>query len=205
MGHDFVHLHVHSDYSLLDGASAISWAKLKDPAGKTDIVGMAKEYGMKAVALTDHGVMGGCLEFHNAMKKADLKPIIGCETYMAPGSRLIKSMEGQKQRAYHLILLAENQQGYHNLCKLISEAHTTGFYYKPRIDKELLAQYHEGIIGMSACLQGEIAVAARNGGYNEAKKMLTDYLDIFGRKNFYLEIMYHGGQPGAYAALPPDQ
>ena len=205
MGHDFVHLHVHSDYSLLDGASAISWAKLKDPAGKTDIVGMAKEYGMKAVALTDHGVMGGCLEFHNAMKKADLKPIIGCETYMAPGSRLIKSVEGQKQRAYHLILLAENQQGYHNLCKLISEAHTTGFYYKPRIDKELLAQYHEGIIGMSACLQGEIAVAARNGGYNEAKKMLTDYLDIFGRKNFYLEIMYHGGQPGAYAALPPDQ
>ena len=201
MPHDFVHLHVHSDYSLLDGASAISWAKLKDPAGKTDIVGMAQEHGMKAVALTDHGAMGGCLEFHNAMKKADLKPIIGCETYMAPGSRLVHRTEGQKFRAYHLILLAENQTGYHNLCKLISEAHTTGFYYKPRIDKELLAQYHEGIIGMSACLQGEIAVAARDGGHDMAKKVLTEYLDIFGRENFYLELMYHGGNPADYTHL----
>ncbi len=205
MSHDFVHLHVHSDYSLLDGASAISWAKLKDATGKTDIVGMAKEHGMKAVALTDHGVMGGCLEFHNAMRAADLKPIIGCETYMAPFSRTTRHVEGQKLRAYHLILLAENQTGYHNLCKLISEAHTTGFYYKPRIDKELLAEYHEGIIGMSACLQGEIAIAAREGGYDAAKQKLTEYLDIFGRKNFYLEIMYHGGQEGAYSHLSPEE
>ncbi len=205
MAHDFVHLHVHSDYSLLDGASAISWAKLKDAAGKTDIVGMAKEHGMKAVALTDHGVMGGCLEFYNAMKKAELKPIIGCETYMAPFSRTTRHVDGQKLRAYHLILLAENQTGYHNLCKLISEAHTTGFYYKPRIDKELLAEYHEGIIGMSACLQGEIAMAAREGGHDAAKQKLTEYLDIFGRENFYLEIMYHGGKDGAYSHLTPEE
>ncbi len=205
MPHDFVHLHVHSDYSLLDGASAISWAKLKDASGKTDMVGMAKENGMKALALTDHGVMGGCLEFHNAMRAADLKPIIGCETYMAPFSRMTRHVEGQKLRAYHLILLAENQTGYHNLCKLISEAHTTGFYYKPRIDKELLAEYHEGIIGMSACLQGEIAMAAREGGHDAAKQKLTEYLDIFGRKNFYLEIMYHGGRDGAYSHLTPEE
>lgn len=189
--HDFVHLHLHSDYSLLDGACAISWAKLKDASGKTDIVTMAQEYGMRAVALTDHGVMGGCLEFHNAMKDKGIKPIIGCETYIAPCPRTVKSIDVPNVRGFHLILLAENQKGYHNLCKLISEAHTSGFYYKPRIDKELLREYHEGIIGMSACIQGEIAQAALLRDYEGAKEALTEYLDIFGRKNFYLEIMSH--------------
>ncbi len=204
MSHEFVHLHLHSDYSLLDGACAISWAKLKDATGKTDIVGMAKEHGMKAVALTDHGVMGGCFEFYNALKKEDIKPIIGCETYLAPCSRTVKSIEVPNIRGFHLILLAENNEGYHNLCKLISEAHTSGFYYKPRIDKDLLREYHKGIIGMSACLQGEIAMAARMQGHDAAKKILTEYLDIFGRENFYLEIMYHGGPEGTIQILPED-
>jgi len=195
MATDFVHLHLHTDYSLLDGACAISWAKLKkeDAEGKVDLVTMAQEYGMKACAITDHGVMGGCYEFHNAMKKAGIKPIIGCETYIAPGSRLEKQPGVPNIKGFHLILLAKNNVGYHNLCKLNSEAHMTGFYYKPRIDRELLAKYHEGIIGMSACLQGEIDVAILRGGVDAGRKVLFDYLDMFGGKeNFCLEIMYHG-------------
>jgi DNA polymerase-3 subunit alpha len=195
MATDFVHLHLHTDYSLLDGACAISWAKLKkeDAEGKVDLVTMAQEYGMKACAITDHGVMGGCYEFHNAMKKAGIKPIIGCETYIAPGSRLEKQPGVPNIKGFHLILLAKNNVGYHNLCKLNSEAHMTGFYYKPRIDRELLAKYHEGIIGMSACLQGEIDVAILRGGVDAGRKVLFEYLDLFGGKeNFCLEIMYHG-------------
>ena len=128
MATDFVHLHLHTDYSLLDGACAISWAKLKkeDAEGKVDLVTMAQEYGMKACAITDHGVMGGCYEFHNAMKKAGIKPIIGCETYIAPGSRLEKQPNVPNIKGFHLILLAKNNVGYHNLCKLNSEAHMAG-------------------------------------------------------------------------------
>ncbi len=194
MAKEFVHLHLHSDYSLLDGACPISWAKLKkeEQEGKVDIVGMVKKHGMKAAAITDHGVMGGCLEFHNAMKKEGLKPIIGCETYVAPGSRLVKDATIPHYRGFHLILLAENDEGYHNLCSLISEAHVNGFYYKPRIDKEILAAHSKGLIGMSACLQGEIDVAALERGHDAAKQVLTEYLDIFGRGNFYLELMDHG-------------
>ena len=171
MAVDFVHLHVHTDYSLLDGACAISWSKLKkeEQENKYDIVKLAKQYGMKAVAITDHGVMGGCLEFHNALKKEGLKPLIGCETYMAPHSRLEKSVEIPNIRGFHLILLAKNATGYHNLCSLISEAHVTGFYYKPRIDRELLARHSEGLIGLSACLQGEIDVAALHSGHDAAR------------------------------------
>ena len=194
MAVDFVHLHVHTDYSLLDGACAISWSKLKkeEQENKFDIVKLAHQYGMKAVAITDHGVMGGCLEFHNALKKEGLKPIIGCETYMAPHSRLEKAVDVPNIRGFHLILLAKNAVGYHNLCSLISEAHISGFYYKPRIDKELLARHSEGLIGLSACLQGEIDVAALHSGHDAAKKVLGEYLDIFGKENFYLELMYHG-------------
>ena len=194
MPKEFVHLHLHTDYSLLDGACAISWDKLKkeDQEGKYDIVKLAKAHEMKAVAITDHGVMGGCLEFHNALKKEGLKPIIGCETYVAPHSRLEKSVEVPYIKGFHLILLAKDDRGYHNLCQLISEAHVSGFYYKPRIDKELLAKYSGGLIGMSACLQGEIDVASRFKGYDAAKKVLGEYLDIFGKDNFYLELMYHG-------------
>ncbi len=192
MPHEFVHLHLHTDYSLLDGACAISWAKLKDATGKYDLVGMTKEHGMKACAITDHGAMGGCLEFFNAMKKAELKPIIGFEAYITPCSRLVKSVEVPYVRGFHLILLAETDEGYHNLCSLISEANTTGFYYRPRIDKELLRAHHKGIIGMSACLQGEIDIAALHGGHDAARKALDEYLDIFGKDNFYLELMDHG-------------
>ncbi len=196
MSVEFVHLHLHTDYSLLDGACPISWmSKLHDKEkakGKDDIIQLARENNMKAVAITDHGVMGGCLEFHNELKSNGLKPVIGCETYLAPGSRFDKRPDIPHVKGYHLILLAQNDQGYHNLCQLISEAHTNGFYYKPRIDKELLAQYHEGIIGMSACLQGELDVAMLHGGVAEAEKVLADYVDIFGKDNFFLEIMYHG-------------
>jgi len=194
MSREFVHLHLHTDYSLLDGACAISWHKLKkeEAAGKDDLIHLAKANDMKAIAITDHGVMGGCLEFHNELKANDLKPIIGCETYMAPGKLTEKNPNVPYIKGYHLILLATNQIGYRNLCKLNSEAHVNGFYYKPRIDKELLAQYHEGIIGMSACLQGEIDVAIRKQGVEAGRKVLYEYLDIFGKENFYLELMYHG-------------
>ncbi len=194
MATEFVHLHLHTDYSLLDGACAISWAKLKkeEQESKFDIVKLAKMHEMKAVAITDHGVMGGCLEFHNSLKKEGLKPIIGCETYIAPHSRFEKAVEVPNIRGFHLILLAKNQTGYHNLCSLISEAHISGFYYKPRIDKELLAKHSEGLIGMSACLQGEIDVAALHQGHDAARKVLGEYLDIFGKDNFYMELMYHG-------------
>lgn len=194
MSSDFVHLHLHTDYSLLDGACAISWAKLKEEErkGKTDIVTIATEYGMPAVAITDHGVMGGSLEFYKALSAAKIKPILGCETYVAPGSRFDKRPDIPFIKGYHLILLAETNEGYANLCKLISEAHVNGFYYKPRIDKEFLAAHSKGLIGMSACLHGEVAVAALDRGAKEAKKVLGEYVDIFGKGNFFLEVMDHG-------------
>ena len=191
MPKDFVHLHLHTDYSLLDGACPISWAKLKDAEGKLDLVTAVKNAGMKACAITDHGVMGGCLEFHNAMKKAELKPIIGCETYVAPGSSEQRDSTVAHIKGYHLILLAKNNVGYHNLCHIISDAHTRGFYYKPRTDKAFLAAHAEGLIASSACLAGEIDCAIRDSGMEAAKKVLYEYLDIFGKENFYIELMYH--------------
>ncbi len=191
MPRDFVHLHLHTDYSLLDGACPISWAKLKDSEGKLDLVSAVQNAGMKACAITDHGVMGGCLEFHNSMKKAGLKPIIGCETYVAPHSSEERDSSVSHIKGYHLILLAKNDVGYHNLCHIISDAHTRGFYYKPRTDKAFLAAHSEGLIASSACLAGELEVAALNGGVPAAKKVLYEYLDIFGKENFYIELMYH--------------
>ncbi|MBO7147168.1 MAG: DNA polymerase III subunit alpha [Lentisphaeria bacterium] len=192
MPRDFVHLHLHTDYSLLDGACPISWAKLKDSEGKLDLVTAVQNAGMKACAITDHGVMGGCLEFHNAMKKAGLKPIIGCETYVAPNSNEQKDSTVAHIKGYHLVLLAKNNVGYHNLCHIVSDAHTRGYYYKPRTDKAFLAAHAEGLIASSACLGGELDVAILDHGKEAAKKVLYEYLDIFGRENFYLELMYHG-------------
>ena len=191
MPRDFVHLHLHTDYSLLDGACPISWAKLKDSEGKLDLVTAVQNAGMKACAITDHGVMGGCLEFHNAMKKAGLKPIIGCETYVAPHGSEERDSSVSRIKGYHLILLAKNNVGYHNLCHIISDAHTRGFYYKPRTDKAFLAAHSEGLIASSACLAGELEVAALERGQEAAKKVLYEYLDIFGKENFYIELMYH--------------
>ena len=191
MPRDFVHLHVHTDYSLLDGACPISWAKLKDAEGKVDLVSMVANAGMKACAITDHGVMGGCLEFHNAMKKADLKPIIGCETYVSPCSNEKHDISIPYIKGFHLLLLAKNQTGYRNLCSIVSDAHTRGFYYKPRTDKEFLASHAEGLIASSACLAGELSAMIRYQGYEDARKALYEYLDIFGRENFYIELMYH--------------
>ena len=191
MPRDFVHLHLHTDYSLLDGACPISWAKLKDSEGKLDLVTAVQNAGMKACAITDHGVMGGCLEFHNSMKKAGLKPIIGCETYVAPNSNEERDSTVSHIKGFHLILLAKNDVGYHNLCHIISDAHTRGFYYKPRTDKTFLAAHAEGLIASSACLAGELEVAALDRGREAAKKVLYEYLDIFGKDNFYIELMYH--------------
>ena len=191
MGKEFVHLHLHTDYSLLDGACPISWAKLKDADGKVDLVSTVKANGMKACAITDLGVMGGCLEFHNAMKKEGLKPIIGCETYVAPNSRLQQDISVPHIKGFHLILLARNNEGYRNLCSIVSDAHNKGFYYKPRTDKEFLAAHSKGLIACSACLGSELDISILEKGKQDAKRVLGEYLDIFGKENFYLELMYH--------------
>ncbi|MBO4303014.1 MAG: DNA polymerase III subunit alpha [Lentisphaeria bacterium] len=194
MATDFVHLHVHSDFSLLDGACHIHWSKLKpeEKAGKYDIVSVAQQMGMQAVALTDHGVMGGCFEFSQALSACGINPILGVETYVSPTSLTDHRPDIPNIKGYHLILLAQNFEGYQNLCRLVSQAHGPGFYYKPRIDKEFLAAHCKGLIGLSACLQGEIAYKAVHSGEKEARNALGEYVDIFGKENFFLEIMDHG-------------
>ncbi len=177
---DFVHLHVHTEYSLLDGASRIG-----------EITARAKELGMDALAITDHGSMYGAVHFYKAAKKAGIKPILGCEVYLAPKSRFLKAaVDGESY--YHLILLAENQTGYKNLIKLVSRANSEGFYYKPRVDKELLRAYHEGIICLSACIAGEIPVSIIRDNNDKAERLVQEYMEIFGRENFFLEIQNHG-------------
>lgn len=177
----FVHLHVHSEYSLLDGASRIP-----------DLAAEAVAYQMPALALTDHGNLFGAIEFYKACKGAGIKPIIGCEVYLAPGSRLEKKAGSAKEAATHLLLLAKDQTGYENLIKLVSAAHLEGYYYKPRIDKELLAQYNKGLIGTNACLKGEVAQYIVAGQLKEAEKSIDDFCQILGKENFYLEIADHG-------------
>ena len=140
---NFTHLHVHTEYSLLDGSNKIN-----------EYVSRVKELGMKSAAITDHGVMFGCIDFYKAAKAAGIKPILGCEVYVAPGSRFDKEKGKEEDRYYHLVLLAETQEGYQNLIKIVSYGFVDGFYYKPRVDMELLEQYHEGIIALSACLAG---------------------------------------------------
>jgi DNA polymerase-3 subunit alpha len=183
MGKDnFIHLHVHSEYSLLDGASRIN-----------ELIERACQYGMPALALTDHGVMYGIIEFYTQAKKAGIKPIIGCEVYLAPKSRWDKQLErGNEENFYHLTLLAENNQGYHNLMKLVSLGFLEGFYYKPRVDKELLEKFNEGIIALSGCIAGEIPKYIITDRMGRAKKALEEYIDIFGKDNFFLELQDSG-------------
>ncbi len=177
---DFVHLHTHTEYSLLDGASRI-------PV----LLERAARLKMPALAITDHGSMSGVVKFYKAALEAGISPIIGCEFYIAPGSRFEKSA-GPRTHSFHLTLLARDRAGYHNLLILISKAHLEGFYYKPRIDRDLLEQYHEGLIGLSGCLKGEIPQALVTGDSGAADACAAYYSGLFGKDNFYLELMDHG-------------
>lgn len=176
----FAHLHVHTEFSLLDGASRIK-----------ELVQATKELGMDSIAITDHGVMYGTIDFYKECKKQGIKPIIGCEVYLAPRARQEKQEIGGV-KYYHLILLAENQTGYKNLVKLVSQANIDGVYYKPRVDKELLRKYHEGIICLSACIAGEIPRAIIQDNLERADALVKEYIDIFGKDNFFLEVQNHG-------------
>ena len=177
----FTHLHVHTEYSLLDGSSKIK-----------ELTARAKELGMDSLAITDHGVMYGVIDFYKAARENGIKPIIGCEVYVAPGSRFDRENVSGEDRYYHLILLAENNTGYQNLMKIVSKGFVVGFYYKPRVDYEVLSAYHEGIIALSACLAGEVQRNLERGLYEEAKKSALRYEEIFGKGNFFLELQDHG-------------
>ena len=176
----FTHLHVHTGYSLLDGSCKIK-----------EIIRRAKELNMTSLAITDHGVMYGVIDFYKEAKANGIKPILGCEVYVSPASRFEKQAK-QGDRYYHLILLAKNNKGYENLTKIVSKGFTEGFYYKPRIDFELLEKYHEGIIALSACLAGEIPKLISRGREDEARKAAKKYKDLFGEDSFYLELQNHG-------------
>ncbi len=180
----FAHLHVHTEYSLLDGSNKIK-----------EYVARVKELGMDSAAITDHGVMYGVIEFYRAAKKAGIKPILGCEVYVAPGSRFEKTPGANTDdRYYHLVLLAENQKGYENLTKIVSKGFVDGYYYKPRVDMELLETYHEGIIALSACLAGEVQKFLLRGMYGDAMEAAKRYQNVFGKDNFFLELQDHGMQ-----------
>ena len=177
----FTHLHVHTEYSLLDGSNKIK-----------DYVKRLKELGMDSGAITDHGVMFGVIDFYKEAKAQGIKPILGCEVYVAPNSRFDKEVTGGEDRYYHLVLLAENNQGYSNLMKIVSRGFTEGYYYKPRVDMEVLNQFHEGIICLSACLAGEVQRDISKGLYDEAKKAALRYEACFGKGNYFLELQDHG-------------
>ena len=177
----FAHLHVHTEYSLLDGSNKIK-----------EYVERVRALGMNSAAITDHGVMYGCIDFYKAARAAGINPILGCEVYVAPGSRFDRELGANEERYYHLVLLAENNRGYENLTKIVSRGFVDGFYYRPRVDLELLEQYHEGIIALSACLAGEVSRYLSLQMYEEAKKAALRYRDIFGPDHFYLELQDHG-------------
>ncbi len=178
---NFTHLHVHTEYSLLDGSNKIK-----------EYVERVKELGMDSAAITDHGVMFGVIDFYRAAKAAGIRPILGCEVYVAPNSRFDREVSGGDDRYYHLVLLAENNVGYSNLMKIVSVGFVEGYYYKPRVDKETLEKYHEGIIALSACLAGEVQKYVARGLYEEGKKAALRYQEIFGEGNFFLELQDHG-------------
>ena len=178
---DFVHLHLHTEYSLLDGAIHVD--ELVDEAGRL---------GMKAMAITDHGNLFGAVAFHDTCREKGLRPILGCEIYVATGSRFDKSASGITEAYNHLTLLASDAHGYHNLVKLVSLAYTEGFYHRPRVDKDLLARHHEGLVALSGCLSSEVSVHLRNGREAAALEAIGQFTEIFGRERFYLEIMDHG-------------
>ncbi|MDP3012604.1 MAG: DNA polymerase III subunit alpha, partial [Candidatus Subteraquimicrobiales bacterium] len=173
---NFIHLHTHSEYSLLDGAARIK-----------DLVNRAKDLDMPALALTDHGVLYGAIDFYEAAREAGIKPIIGCEVYVAPKSRFEKSPR-KEDAPHHLVLLAKNNNGYRNLMRLVTLGFFEGYYYKPRVDKELLAQYREGLIALSGCISGEIPKLILAKKIDEAKACALEFRDIFGKENFFLEI-----------------
>jgi DNA polymerase-3 subunit alpha len=177
----FTHLHVHTEYSLLDGSNKIK-----------EYVKRVKELGMDSAAITDHGVMYGVIDFYKACKADGINPILGCEIYVAPNSRFDKELTGGEDRYYHLVLLAENNTGYDNLMRIVSRGFTEGYYYKPRVDMEILNRFHEGIIALSACLAGEVQRYIQKGLVDEAKKTALKYRDCFGENNFFLELQDHG-------------
>ena len=177
----FAHLHVHTEYSLLDGSNKIK-----------ECVNRVKELGMDSCAITDHGVMYGVIDFYRAAREAGIKPILGCEVYVAPNSRFDKEMTGGEERYHHLVLLAENNTGYANLMKIVSKGFTEGYYYRPRVDMEVLREYHEGIIALSACLAGEVPRYIEKGLIEEAKKCALKYEACFGKGNYFLELQDHG-------------
>ena len=177
----FTHLHVHTEYSLLDGSAKIG-----------ELVLRAKELGFDSLAITDHGVMYGVIDFYKACKKAGIKPILGCEVYVAPNSRFDRELSGGEDRYHHLILLAENNTGYENLTRIVSRGFMDGFYYRPRVDRELLSEYHEGLICTSACLAGEVQRFLVRNMYEEAKACALSYQEIFGEGNYFLELQDHG-------------
>ena len=177
---DFVHLHLHSEYSLLDGACRIE-----------ELLDKCLELKMPAAAITEHGNMFSSIVFHDQARKRGLNPILGCEVYVAPGDRRTKSGT-PGETANHLVLLAETKEGYHNLIKLVSSGYTEGFYYKPRIDKALLAQHSAGLIGLSSCLKGEVATGIRTEQQRKAMDAAAAYRDILGVNNFFLEMQYQG-------------
>ena len=176
----FTHLHVHTEYSLLDGAARID-----------DLVKAAVQREMPALAITDHGVMYGVIDFYKACQKQGIKPIIGCEIYLAPGKRTEKT-PGKDDKNYHFILLAENNEGYRNLVKIVSQAHIDGFYYKPRADKELLGKHSKGLIALSGCMAGEISDYIMQDNLSRAQKTALEFSEIFGKDSFFLEMQDHG-------------
>lgn len=177
----FVHLHVHSQYSLLDGACRLN-----------KLLKLAREYNMPAIAITDHGNMFGVIEFYEEAMNQGVKPIIGCEVYVAPRSRLEKAAHGIAEASFHLVLLVRDESGYRNLMKLSTIGYREGFYYRPRVDKEILRQYHEGLIALTSCLKGEIPYLLSRNEYSSARQVVKEYLEIFGESNFYLELQRHG-------------
>lgn len=178
---DFVHLHLHSEYSLLDGAASIK-----------KVIKKAKEYNMHSVAITDHGSMYGVIDFYTEAIQNGIKPIIGCEVYTAPQSRFVKISDSSLKPYGHLVLLCKNEVGYKNLMELVTKSNTEGFYYKPRVDMELLKLHNEGLIALSSCLRGDVPMAYLKKGYDYAVKKTMEFISIFGRENFYLEIQHHG-------------